>query len=311
MASPSGGPTRLFLSEGADQPGQAAAWIGPLLALGTRASRHASKATDRQTVIALSVPTRNFAAALIGCGWVLASEAPRLPEPLETLRTLQSGQPVRAVNSGWVITGEFAALDETATPPRAQFAGAKWSVNGIRALAALNELQAPAKEPRPTPGSMERMARVDLAWDARLALPAADLAIIGTAKWLEEDLDVYVGREGDTPPPSSVRSVLKPKGSRAATWFTRLYAAARLADHLPLPADLRAVILDGNGAIRHLAEIETPVAICVLDRSVADEAAAELVTQLRNTRGERLSLSADLGWRPPAGVEALAFTVAL
>ena len=71
------------------------------------------------------------------------------------------------------------------------------------------------------------------------------------------------------------------------------------------------MILDGNGAISYLGEIETPVAICVLDRSVADETAAELVTQLRNTRGEPLSLSDDLDWRPPQGVEALAFTVAL
>lgn len=314
MMSSSGRPTRLFLSEVADQRGEAAAWIGPMLALGTRASRHASNATGRQVVVVVSVPKRDFAAALIGCGWVLASKAPMLPEPLETLKQLSSGQPVRAVNSGWVITGQFASLDEEATPPRAQFAewGSTWSVSGIRALAVLTESQTPAKEPRPNPGSMERMARVDLAWDARLALPEADLAIVGALKWLEEDLDAYVGREGDdTMPPSSVRSLLKPKGSRVATWFTRLYAAARLADHLPLPSDLRAVILDGNGAVRHLAEIETPVAICVLDRSVADEGAAELVMQLRNSRGQALSLSADLGWQPPAGVEALAFTVPL
>lgn len=313
MASPSNAPTRLFLSEAADQLGQAAAWIGPLLALGTRASRYAKKVTDRQTVIALTVPRRDFAAALIGCGWVLASESPTLPEPMETLRVLKPGQPVRAVNSRWVITGNFASLDETAIPPRAQFAGMSgtWSVDGIRALAVLSDLRNPAKEARPEPGSMERMARVDLSWDARLALPAADLAIVGTTKWLDEDFSVYVGREGDAMPASSVRSLLKPEGNRAATWFTRLYAAGRLADHLPLPPDLGAVVLDGNGAIMYLPEIETPVVICVLDRSVADETAAEVVTQCRNTRGEPLSLSADLGWQAPGGVEALAFTVAL
>ncbi len=313
MDSPSGGPTRLVLSEDADQPGRAAAWIGPLLALGTRASRHARKMSDHQVIVALSVPKRDFAAALIGCGWVLASEAPALSEPLETLRRLQPGQPVRAVNSGWVITGHFASLDETETPPRARFAGAgsTWRVDGIRALAALTELESAGKEPRTEPGSMEHMARLDAAWDARLALPAADLAIVGTVKWLEQDLDAHVGKESDGRPLSSVRSLLKPKTSGAATWFTRLYASARVADNLPLPDDLNAVILDGNGAIKYLGEIETPVVICVLDRSVADEAAAELVMQLRNTRGEPLHLSDDLGWQPPRGVEALAFTVAL
>lgn len=311
LASLSGRPTRLVLSEGVGHFGRAAPWIGRMLALGARASRHASEASDRQLVIALSVPKRDFAAALIGCGWVLASDAPALPEPLDTLRGLEAGQPVRAVNSGWVITGHFSSLDETATPPRARFAESIWRVDGVRSLAVLTELEHPEREPRPEPGSIEHMARVDLTWDARLALPAADLAIVTTVKWLESDLDALLAREDDDLPPSSVRSLLKPKVGRVATWFTRLYASARLAEHLPLPGDLRAVILDGNGAIKYLAEIESPVVICVLDRSVADETAAELVTQLRNTRGEPLRLSDDLGWRPPVGVEALAFTVPL
>lgn len=101
------------------------------------------------------------------------------------------------------------------------------------------------------------------------------------------------------------------EGKRRATWSTRLYASARFADQLPLPKDVRVVVLDGFGAIKYLAEIETPIVACILDRSVADETAAELIVQLRNTRGEPLSIADDLGWRPPAGVEALAFTLAL
>ncbi|MFI7252803.1 hypothetical protein [Micromonospora chalcea] len=155
------------------------------------------------------------------------------------------------------------------------------------------------------------MARLDLAWDARLALPAADLAIIGTTSWLREEFEAHVGRENDGFPSSAIGSLLMPKVARVATWFTRLYSSTRLAEHLPLPHGLKAVILDGSGAIKHLAEIEAPVVICVLDRSVGDETGAEIVTQLRNTRGEPLSLSNDLGWHPPPGVEALAFTVPL
>ena len=311
VASPAGVQTRLVLSESADHPGRAATWIGPLLALGTRVSRYSRRNVDRQLVVVLTVPKRDFAAALIGCGWVLASEAPALNEPLETLRQLEAGQPIRAVNSGWVVTGYFSSLDEAASPPRAQFAGSNWRVDAIRALTSLSELEHAERELRPEPGSMEHMARLDAAWDARLALPEADLAIIGTLKWLEQDFDSFLGRENDSWPSSSVKTILKPKERRAATWFTTLYASARLADHLPLPRDFGGVILDGNGAIRYIAEIEAPSVICVLDRSVADETSAELLTQLRNTRGEPLSLSEDLGWRPPAGVEALAFSVAL
>lgn len=311
MGSPQRGPVQLVLSESATEPGKAAPWIGPLLALGTRAARYSRRSVGRQLVIALSVPRRDFAAPLIGCGWVLASEAPTLQRPLDTLRQMQPGQPLRAVNGVQVLTATFAALDEQARPPRVRFVGSSWTVNCIRAVAPINEFDQPARAPRPEPGSVERMARLDLTWDARLAKPAADLAIVGALKWLNEDFETHLARENDQSLSSSIGDLLMPKTGRAATWYTRVYAAARLSDSLPLPKDVAAVILDGYGAIKHLTEIEAPVVICVLDRSVADETSAEHVIQLRNTRGEPLSLKADIGWHPPTGVEALAFTVAL
>ncbi|KAB7743106.1 hypothetical protein GA707_14860 [Nostocoides sp. F2B08] len=178
------------------------------------------------------------------------------------------------------------------------------------------------------------MARLSETWEARLAAPQADLAIIGTLKWLFEDLGAYLTREGETVVPDpinaelsklgvdqrarlvaglggSLADLLLPANKNCATWYTRLYAAARFADHLPLPSDIRCVILDGSGAIKYVAEVEAPIVICILDRSVADETAAEIAVQLRNSRGEPISLKEDLGWYPPAGIEALAFTVPL
>lgn len=311
MAYPTAAPVHLALAASADAPGQTAPWIGPLLALGSRAARYSRKASARQLVLVVSVPRRDYAAAVIGCGWVLTSEAPVLAEPLEALREMKPGQAIRAVNSQHVITGTFASLNEEVRPPQAQFAGSKWRVDGIRAIATLTDIDKDERAPRPEPGSIERMAQLDLAWDARLALPAADLAIVGTMTWLKEDFEANLGREDDGWPPSAIRSILMPKSPRAATWFTRVYPSARLEDNLPIPQDVNAVVLDGNGAIKYLTEIEAPVVICVLDRSVADEVAAEMVVQMRNTRGEPVSLAEDLGWRPPAGVEALGFTVAL
>ena len=114
MATPKAGPVRLVLSESAEVRGQAAPWIGPLLALGTRVARYSRKGSGRQLIIALSVPKRDYAASLVGCGWVLASEAPILPSALETLREMEPGQPLRAVSSQHVITGKFLTLKESA-----------------------------------------------------------------------------------------------------------------------------------------------------------------------------------------------------
>lgn len=310
MAS-SAAPVQLALAESAEAPGQAAPWIGPLLALGSRAARYSRKGGDRQLVVVVSVPRRDYAAALIGCGWVLASEPPTLSEPLEVLRSMKPGQSIRAVNSQHVVAGAFTSLNEAVWPPQAQFAGSKWRVDGIRAIAPLVETETPKRSPRPEPGGIEHMARLDLTWDARLALPAADLAIVGTVTWLVEDFEASLSVEKAGWPPSVVRSILMPKSPRVATWFTRVYASARLADNLPIPPDVSAVVLDGHSAMRYLIEIEARVVICVLDRSVADETGAEIVMQLRNTRGEPLSLTQSLEWWPPAGVEALGFTVAL
>ncbi|MCP5120385.1 MAG: hypothetical protein GY953_57045, partial [bacterium] len=77
------------------------------------------------------------------------------------------------------------------------------------------------------------------------------------------------------------------------------------------PAEARACVLDGAGAIKYLTEIETPVVVCVLDRSVSDDAAGEMVVQLRNSRGEPVSIPDELGWRAPDGIEAMAFSVPL
>lgn len=327
---------RLALTEDPLAAAVAAPWIGPLVALGSRVSRYVETlGKSRQLIVTISVPQRDFAAALVGCGWAMNSPAPALDSPLEIFRELESNTPVRVVTHAEVITDYFRTLDETKEPPRVRLSGSQWQITGIRAASVLEgELEQPARTPRPNPGKAGRIARVEYTWDTRLAAPTADLAIIGTLKWLYEDLAAFLTRDGDAIAPEvlleavrkasgkerskelsglggTLADLLLPESKKCATWFTRLYASARFSDYLPLPRDVRAAILDGAGAIKHVAEIEAPVVICILDRSVADETAAEMVVQLRNSRGEPISLDQDLRWNPPAGIEALAFTVAL
>lgn len=335
MSAPSGRtPVRLALSEDAFGPAEAAPWIGPLVALGSRASRYVGKLSGHQLIVAISVPQRDFAAALVGCGWVLSSPAPQLRAPLDTLRVLEPNTPVRVVTEREVIADYFTRLNEDTDPPRVQLGRWQWQVPKIKAVAKLSALQEPVRAPRPSAGSIARLARLEATWNERLAAPAADLAIVGTLKWLLEDFAAFLTKEGESmmpdavtdfirkaqadgktmqrgPGSDSIAGLLLPEGRKVATWFTRLYPSSRLAEQLPLPEDIRCAILDGAGAIKYLVEIEAEVVICILDRSVADETAGEIVVQLRNSRGEPLSVMEDLCWRPPAGVEALAFTVAL
>jgi hypothetical protein len=308
---------KLALSEAADLPSQPAHWIGPLVALGGMAAKYSRQLTDRQLVVALSVPRRDFAAALVGCGWIITSPAPQLDAPEAVLRALEPNDPVRIVTDGAVVADFFARIDERADPS-VRLRRSQWLLSSIRAAAKIASLEDSVRSPRPVVGSLARWAKLDGTWDRRLAAPRGDLAIIGTRKWLEEDLDACLATDEElrsgVPEPLEVGTIsdlLVPDGKEAATWFTHIYASSRLADELPLPHQVQAAILDGAGAIKYLTEIEAPVVVCIIDRAVADESAAEIVVQLRNSRGEPVSLREGLGWRAPAGVEALAFTVAL
>ena len=309
---------RLALSEGLGCAASPEPWIGPLVALGGMASRLKAGLPGRQVVVAISVPRRDYAAALVGCGWVAARPERRLDEPLAILRQLQPRTAVRLVTDDVVLTDYFLALDEQGEP-RVHLRRSKWMLSHVKAVATLDDMEFMARSARPRLGSLGRWANLDATWYDRLALPSSDLAIVGTLKWLREDLSAVLSVVDDPEavevlPPAderTLRDFLLPREEEAATWFSQFIASTQLADQLPLPSGIEAVILDGVGAIKYLAAIEVPVVVCVVDRSVADESAAEIVVQLRNSRGEPHSLAETIGWRPTAGIEAFAFSVAL
>lgn len=303
--------TTLGLAELPDGQVYAAPWIGPLVALGARAWRNLAQISGMQLIITVTVPRRDLAAALVGCGWLMAHPAPVLRPPIEVLRQLTSGTPVRIVTDGIIWTSLFRALEEGNGPARVLMHGGGWLVGKINALSGLPALDRPERAARPSPGVAERFAGLDRDWDARLACPPTDLAIVGTRAWLLEDARAYLTVEGRTAaPPSQLMGLLLPRGLQPAIWSTRLYSSAGFADQLPLPSEIQAVILDGAGAIKYLDDVEAPIVICIIDRSIADETAAEFIVQRRNAGSDPVAVSS-LGWISVPGIEALAFKVPL
>lgn len=301
----------LSLAENPQSTPVQSAWIGPLLALGTRLARKADMFDGRQLIIAVSVPSREYAAVLIGAGWTLGrSPAQIATDPLEVLRGALPQANYRILNAKQVISGPFQGLDESHAKVRVMLAGRQWEVDLLEAVAPVAEGDPAARMPRPIIRSIGRMTGVDREWARRLVAPAADLAIVGTKSWTDEDLEAVLA-SGDDRDGDSLETLLLPRTEKSATWFSRIYSSSGFADQLPLPDDVCLTILDGQGAIRYLNCIRSPIVVCVLDRSVADESAAEQLVQLRNSRGKPISLSTRLDWAPPGGVEALGFTVVL
>lgn len=296
-------PVLLTLAEDAHGPALAGDWIGRLFMLGRFAEHWSRSHADRQLVIVLSVPVRDFAAVLVSCGWMSATSAPILAPVCEVLAGLPTGTPVRVVSQTKVFTERFGGIDARG---RAQL-GAKWQVDKLQAVVPLSTIDRPRAQLISEPGVISRLSGLDRDWAARVCSPPQDLALVGTLTRLREDFAAQLGRDGDSEP---IENILLPAGSRAVTWSTRVYATAHLDEELP-PADVRAVVLDGAPATRFLSAVESPVVVSVLDRSIVDESVAEMVMNYRNTRGVPLSLARDLQWTPPLGVEALAFEVPL
>lgn len=293
---------RLSLSD-ESKGDQYAAWIEAFIRLGARAARHARHYPDRQLIIALSVPSRDFAAALIGCGWTLASSPPPLDPPEEMLARLGKGASVRVVTEDRVLLTRITG--ETNRWPIVEFGNSAtlWNGGEIRALSAAPSIGRYVSLDRVPPGTIGRLSA------RRLARPMQDLAIAGSRTSLRAEMNAYLSCESiPGANPTRLADLLLPEHPDAATWSMRLYSDRGFDG--TLPDGVRAVILDGTGAIRPLRDITVPVVFCIVNRSVADESTAEDIVQYR-ARGKALSLREDIGQEPPPGVEVLAFTVAL
>lgn len=300
----------LRLTDPLDGTSVSASWVGALFALGTRLSRKHDLFSNNQLVLALSVPNRELAAILIGAGWSV-SRPPRAYEtnPTEVARSAQTGDVYRLVNAENVIAGTFRGFDDSKPIPRIGLGSSNWALNRILALAPAEiELEAEIRMERTSLGSIGRLTGATEDWVTRLAAPAADLALVGTRTKLLDEMSVLLS-VGDDTDLDRLSTILSPKGSKAATWFTHLYSTQGFKEELPLPSEILLTVLDGQGAIRYLNDILTPVVVCVFDRSISDQSAAEQVAQLRNTRGTPISLSDEIGWSGHAGIEATCFSM--
>lgn len=308
-----GGPRRILgLGDSPDAPFRAAPWIGGFVALGSCLRRYLPKLEGRQLVLAVSVPRRDYAAALIGAGWMIASPPPKLAEPIDVFRKADESKVYRGVTEQLIVAGRFSELIDDRQDVRVRTGGKLLPVERYKAVAELDEDVPNISDNVPQPGVLGNISGASMTWLERLASPPGDLALVGTAKWLQEDLETLIGDSAES---GSVGTPLStyvlPQREGAATWSTPVVPPTRFEEGEELPSTCKAAILDRYAAIKYLNDITAPVVVCVVDRSVADDSATELIRESRLSNSQPVSTTTDLGWKPPRAVETLAFTVAL
>lgn len=305
-------PVRVGLADGPDQAVEWAPWIGSFIVLGSRLRSFIPKLDGRQLVLAISVPQRDYAAALIASGWMLSSPAPELADPIDVFRAASQATYLRAVTSNRINTGAFTWLQAGSGELRVLVADKVLPVARYKAVFELDSAVESSHSVLPVPGFLAQLAGASESWAERMAAPPLDLVLVGTAKWLREDLAACIGKVGDPKDvPCPLSNYVLPVEKGAATWSTQVVSAPKLADEPHLVEQQQAAILDGYGAIKYLNDIPAPIVVCVIDRSVADESAAETIMEARSSNSRPVGLKDELYWQPPGGVEALAFTVAL
>ena len=308
-----------FLSERPYESFAAGEWIYQLVALGSRLSKYINFVESEQVIVVISVPSREFVAALIAYGWVL--EKPVRPRmlPLEVIRLAQPGEIVRLVNKEEVVCGRFDRIDclkESGTGARVIVSGHKWAVKRLSAAAIV--ANAPVGD-----GELRRkklhLLRNNLSavddndrWDRWLATMSEDIAIIGPKKRLNADLEVSLLRsETDDVSAGAIRRVVIPNEPDAAVWNTGIFSPSNLSEDSAIIGQKQLVILDGSEAISLLEDVSSPLVVCIFDRQKPHQWACDYLRAQKAYSCELIDLAEKVRWTPLPGIEATAFRVKL
>lgn len=300
-------PGQLVLQDDRTAAPVAAPWAGPLLALGARLYRHARPAANSRLVVALTVPIRDVAAVLLATGWVLTRPIATPPLPEELLTTLQAGTPVKIVAGKLLVADRFYGYDIGRR--KLHIGGSGWLLDKIDCL--LPEPDLPATRFRrsslTSPGSLVTSAGGDKTWLVAQAASGSDVVLVGTKSQLDAEMTIRPGRANMDLGHNSFGEVLRPDDGSTPAWASAVLPAARFEEAVFPPA-ARLTVLDGKSAIGWLNDLTTDVCVAIVDRSLEDDFASESIIQLRSMGGTPVPLDR-FGWRPPPGVEALAFEV--
>ena len=295
------------LQQDAASPPVAAPWAGPLLALGARLARQPDRAPSVRLVVAITVPARAYAALLVAAGWALTRPIKTPPPPAELLQTLPDGAHAVMVAGDDLVAGPFRR-DDRPGQRRIRVKGTPWLLDRVDILLPAPELLPAERFGRrrlSPPGTLAAAARPGSTWAASQATAGSDVVLIGTKLWLEEEMTGRPGQGRAGTSNNSFAEILRPDDGESPAWGSAVLPAAKFEEAV-VPSEAKLAVLDGNTAIGWLGALCTDFAVVILDRSIDSDFAANSVLQLRSMGASPVPL-ARLRWRPPPGVEALAF----
>ncbi|MGW5154482.1 hypothetical protein ACWEPN_03265 [Nonomuraea wenchangensis] len=308
----------VFLHSVAGQHHEIPDWFMAWLRLGAVTAGGSLESAQRQTVIAVSVPTRLQGAASIALGYVRQRYTQHKRESLAvgwsiSLSEITAGAKVWVRIPKRVIVGDYL----TGLPDRLYLSTPKTGAFQTRLV----------KEVRTPPPGLLTVGAVTYS-DAETTfvkslLPSEDpeeflsswdwsLMLVGSPERIYDDLAEHISMPGGLHF-GPMSSIVRPIQLTAPTGWRSSVMSAR-AETLPWeasPTSPHLVILDRAYATsRWLPECPAPVVIAILERTEpgVDAAVATLMQERAYATSVR---DHELGWNAPAGCEVLAFRKAL
>jgi hypothetical protein len=294
-------------------------WMDSWQMLGARMARTIAgyvPSRFRKVVVAVTTPTREYAAIMAALGMVRVSYRNRTPLAAEDnfhrLASLPPHTMVRAVMSGGgkVEVGPVMGKD---------------SKGNLRfGRKSLSQSHCADITLAPWAPHDYREQKYDIAYDAafiRNMVPSARpelfategrtaCVVMGPPGDLEDESNLLVARPGDGARPRPVHEILRPFNKYKAQGWHSVICGTQSFDW-PLPAaekGRRLLILDGAAAVnRWIGNIhDADIVLALVHRNDSSAAAAAEAVLNQRRSALRLDLN-EINWTPPPAVEAIAF----
>jgi hypothetical protein len=309
----------LLVSDQSGNEQDSPAWMDSWQRLGAILAKNTTDVVPgkyRRLVISATTPTREFAAVMAALGMVRVSYRDRmLPDPVEQFRHLAglpAGTMVRAVLGGHKV--ELGPVEGADQKGNLRFGRKTIAPAGCADISQLPWLK-PAWRERKIDDIIYDSAFIkNMVPRATPCLFASDAktvcAVMGPAKDLKEESNLLVARPDNSARLRPVHEVLRPFERYGEMGWHSVICSSQshdwpepVADRLP-----RLVILDGAAAVQRWVggTYEAEIVLALVHRS--DSSAVPAAEAVLNQRRSALKFDlGNLGWTPPAAVEAIAF----
>lgn len=288
----------------------AAPWAGKLIAFGARLARVPPR-RGVQLVAVITVPTREYAALLVGAGWIL-TQPKRFPTPVgDVAPALRTRDRVRAVIGNHLVTGQFRRLHSSGGLECIQIGPSSWPLSYIQHLAVDNELteRRDGKREIPRMGSLVSRSSLAASWPECYSSGSVSLSLVGIGARFHSDLGLEIGWADTEEPLDRLSDILRlDDGSSSPCWAAEIIpGSSDVMDELDPRTQL--TILDGNSGIRWLESLLSPIVVCIVDRSTESDELDDII--LASRASGRVRLPSHIGWPGAAGIEVMTYEVSL